>query len=163
MKSDFHATKARGFSLLETVIAISVLAIAVPLALVAVTRAGVTGAAARAETRAPAIAEWCRLEMEAARSGRSAVLPKLPADADFPAGGAVLALAFDGEGALIGAVAAEDFRKGVERVGDARPMYLAALSGRTGPGGVVVTVRVEYPAARPEDRRDGVSFHTILP
>lgn len=152
-----------GVSLLETVIAVAVIAIAVPLALAAIASAGTNGSAARAETRAPGIAEWCRLELEAARQSRSAVLPPLTADAAFPAAGEVLALAFDRHGALLGEVPAEDYQQGLDRLGDARVSYLAALSGRPDANGVVVTVRVEHPAVRRADRRDAISFHTILP
>lgn len=163
MKTPIPSRAPSGVSLLETVIAVAVIAVAVPLALAAVGRAGVTGAAARAETRAPGVAEWCRVELEAARRGRSGVLPPIAGDVALPAGGEALALAFDREGSLLGRVSAEDYEQGVDRIQDDSVAYVASLSGRAEPGGVVVTVRVEYPAARPVGRRDAVSFHTILP
>jgi transcriptional regulator GlxA family with amidase domain len=46
-----------------------VLAVAVPLGLAAMAKAGMSGAAARAETRAPAMAERCLLELREARRG----------------------------------------------------------------------------------------------
>lgn len=152
-----------GVSLLEAVIAVGVMAVAVPLALSAIGSAGVVGVSARAETRAPGIADWCRIELEAARRGESQVLPPILAREAFPGGDEVMALAFDREGALLGRVASDDFQAGIDRLGDDRVFFLAALSGRPNDSGVVVTVKVEYPAARPAERRDAVAFHTILP
>ncbi len=98
-----------GVSLLEAVIAVGVMAVAVPLALSAIGSAGILGVSARAETRAPGIADWCRIELEAARRGESQVLPMIIADEAFPGGDQVLALAFDREGALLGGVESDDF------------------------------------------------------
>ncbi len=163
MKSRRHFLPPSGVSLLETVIAVGVIAVAVPLALSAIGGAGVAGVSARAETRAPGIAEWCRIELEAARRGESEELPAITADQAFPAGGEVLALGFDREGGLLGRIESDDYQQGVERIGEADVFYIASLSGRPDDSGVVVTVDIEYPAVRPAERRDSVAFHTILP
>lgn len=152
-----------GVSLLEAVIAVGVIAVAVPLALSAIGSAGVAGVSARAETRAPGIAEWCRIELEAARRGESQVLDPIDAEQAFPGDEEVLALAFDREGALLARVDAEDYEAGIDRIGSERVFFLAALSGRPDQSGVVATVSIEYPAVRPVERRDAVAFHTILP
>lgn len=158
-----HTKRPSGVSLLETVIAVAVIAIAVPLALAAIASAGTTGSSARAETRAPGIAEWCRVELEAARQGRSMVVPPISADVAFPAEGEVLALAFDRHGSLLGEVPASGYEEGIDRLGEERVTYLASLSGRPDVNGVVVTVRVEHPAVRRAGKREAISFHTILP
>lgn len=163
MKHTKRPSQASGVSLLEAVIAISVVAVAVPLALGAMGKAGVVGATARAETRAPGIADWCRVELEAARRGVSEVLPPLPAGQAFPAEGEVLALAFDRDGSLVGPVEAEAYESGLSRLGEEDVYYIASLSGRPEETGVTLTVSVEYPAVRREERRDEVAFHTILP
>lgn len=163
MKTRRRSRLPAGVSLLEAVIAVGVMAVAVPLALSAIGSAGIVGVSARAETRAPGIADWCRIELEAARRGESLVLPPITAQQAFPGGDEVLALAFDREGALLGSVESDDFEAGIDRLGSEQVFFLAALSGRPDDSGVVVTVNIEYPAARPAERRDAVAFHTILP
>lgn len=153
-----------GVSLVETVVAMGVLAIAVPLALAAMSKAGTVGSSARAETRAPAIAERCLLEVKAARRGESEVLPVLQPAVSFPGGGEVLVLGFSREGRLLGEVDAESFESGVRDELDGETVnYVASISGRFDNPGVTLTVRVEHPAVQKRGKRSGVSFHTKLP
>ncbi len=163
MKNRPSSRTPSGVSLLESVIAVAVIAVAVPLALGAIARAGVVGGSARAETRAPGIVDWCRIELEAARRGESELLPPIAADQAFPAGGEVMALAFDRDGALVGALPGEDYQDGVAELGDEDVFFIASLSGRPDDSGVVITVTVEHPSVRAADRRDTIPFHTILP
>ena len=153
-----------GVSLIETVVAMGVLAIAVPLALAAMSKAGSVGSSARAETRAPAIAERCLMEVKAARRGESAVLSVLEPAASFPGAGQVLALGFSRDGQLLGAVDQSSFEGGMRETLDGKDVnYVASISGRFDDPGVTVTVRVEHPAVRERSQRSGVSFHTKLP
>ncbi|BCX48510.1 hypothetical protein HAHE_24180 [Haloferula helveola] len=156
-------SRPSGVSLLETVIAIGVLAIVIPLALAAMGKAGDTGGTARAESRAPAIAEWCLMELEAARKGESPVLDEIEADQAFPSAGQVIALAFDREGELISDLNGAEYEDGINKLEGERIFYIATLSGRPEDTGVTITVKVEHPAVLPAERRDSVAFHTILP
>jgi len=154
----------RGISLVETVVAMGVLAVAVPLALAAMTKAGAAGSTARAETRAPAIAERCLFEVKAARRGESGVLDPLQPAISFPTAGEVLVLGFSQEGRLLGQVESGSYEEGVgEKIDGESVDYLATIKGRFEDPGVTVTVRVEHPAVRRESQRSGVSFHTKLP
>jgi hypothetical protein len=153
-----------GVSLMETVVAMGVLAVAVPLALAAMSKAGSVGSSARAETRAPAIAERCLLEVKAARRGESEVLPVLQPAVSFPGGGEVLVLGFSREGRLLGEVDAESYESGMRDELDGETVnYVASISGRFDNPGVTLTVRVEHPAVQRRAKRSGVDFHTKLP
>jgi len=158
--------KPAGISLVEAMVAIGVLAVVIPLAMAALAKAGDIGSSARAETRAPTIAERCLGELEAARQGDSFHFEPLAAGQAFPAGG-VWALAFDPDGELLGKLSAAQYEQGLARIGGAEVGYVARLSGSrvdVEPEDVLtITVQVEYPAAQPASRRDVLAFHTKLP
>lgn len=152
-----------GVSLIETVLAVGVLAVAVPLGLAAMVKAGESANDARSETRAPAIAERCLAELCAARRGLSPHFPELARGMDFPGGDEVLALAFARDGRLLGALESDGYALGVDEIDDAAVDYVAVVSGRLEENAVTVTVAVEHPAIRPAGDRDAVTFHTRLP
>ncbi|MGE9271112.1 MAG: type IV pilus modification PilV family protein [Verrucomicrobiales bacterium] len=164
MNHRLKSTNPAGVSLVETILAVGVLAVIIPLALGAMTAAGKVGSSARAETRAPALAERCLLEVKSAREGNSEVLPNLVGLASFPASGEVLALAFSREGRLLGPVEATSYESGVrEEMDGERVTYLARVAGRFDDPGVTLTVEIEHPAVRGQEDRDRLSFHTRLP
>ena len=164
MKRNFPKHPRAGVSLMETVVAVGVLAIAVPLAFAAMTKATSVGSSARAETRAPAIAERCLLEVKAAQKGESAFLPPIEPAVSFPGEGDVMALGFSREGRILGVVAKEDFQAGLrEKMGGEDVDYVARITGRFDDPELTLTVRVEYPAVKKEASRSGVGFHTKLP
>lgn len=150
-------------SLIEVVVAVGVLAVAVPLGLAAMAKAGMSGVAARAETRAPAMAERCLLELREARRGRSEFFPPLAAGVGFPADGEVLALVFAADGRVIGAVGAADYESGLAELDGRTVDYVAAISGDRRDGAVTVEVAVEYPVVRRAADRSAIEFHTRLP
>ena len=156
---------AAGASLVEAMVAVGVLAVTGPLVMAALARAGDGARAARAESRAPAIAEQCLDELRAARRGRSRHFGPLAAGLEFPQDG-VMALAFGTDGALLGPLEAGLYRQGLATMEGGEARYVARLSGaRTDgqPGRLLtVTVRVEYPAVQPAARRQVVEFHGML-
>ncbi|MGB1128907.1 MAG: type IV pilus modification PilV family protein [Haloferula sp.] len=159
-----HRWQLPGVSLMETVVAVGVLAIAVPLALAAMTKAGSVGNVARAETRAPAIAERCLIELKAARRGESEFVPQIQPAASFPAGDEVIVLGFSREGRLLGSLDLSAYEAGYdEELGGEEVSYLADVSGRYEDESVTVTVKIEYPAVRREGDRSEIEFHTKLP
>lgn len=160
---------AAGVSLVETMVAVGVLAVVVPLSLAAMLKAGEVGRSARAETRAPAIAEQCRAEVEAAMRGRSAHFPQLAAGEPFPPEGQVMALAVGRDGAVLGSLPRAAYDRGIERLEGKDVSYLAVVSGVrsdsewAGEPAVVLTVSVEHPAALKRLQRSKLGFHTRLP
>jgi prepilin-type N-terminal cleavage/methylation domain-containing protein len=158
----------RGVSLVETMVAIGVLAIVAPLALAALLKSGEGGAAARAETRSPAIVESCLAELDVARKGISEHLPTLTPGTAFGTD-TVLCLAFRGDGTLLGRVDGANYEAGAGKVGSEDAVFLAKLEGeldqaRPGyPPMLTVNVTVEHPAVAPSNKRRKMPFHTKLP
>lgn len=159
----------RGVSLVETMVAIGVLAIVGPLAIAALMKSGEGGAAARAETRSPAMVERCLDEVKSARVGVSEHLPKLQPGVAFGAD-PVLCLAFSRDGALLGRVGSGDYDAGIrDKIARHDVAYLARVEGthdseRPGfPPLLSVRVTVEFPAVAPSDKRRRMEFHTKLP
>lgn len=158
----------RGITLVETMVAIGVLAIVAPLALAALLKSGEGGASARAETRAPAIVEACLAELKVAREGLSEHLPALQAGESFGTDG-VLCLAFNRQGALLGKVDAATYDAGTTRVANQDAVFFARLRGEleTERDGfspmLTVAVTVEHPAVAPGNKRRRMEFHTKLP
>lgn len=145
-----------GVSLVETMVAVAVLAVMAPLGLAAILQAGTAGQRAGVDSRAPAIAERCLLECRAARRGNSAWIPQ----AITAAGGGV-ALAFDRAGSCLGTVSEEEYGSGLEPLGG--PAFLARIAGKRQADGLLLTVRVEHPVGAAAELREGVEFHTRLP
>jgi type II secretory pathway pseudopilin PulG len=158
----------RGVSLVETMVAIGVLAIVGPLAVAALLKSGEGGAAARAETRAPAIVDLSLSELNLALGSGSEHLPKLEPGMAFGAN-TPLCLAFSRDGTLLGSVGGGGYEQGSGEVGGEDASYLARLEGtldtsRPGyPPLLTVLVSVEFPAVAPADRRRKIPFYTKLP
>lgn len=157
-----------GISLVETIVSVGVLAIVAPLALAAMMRAGGTGFAARAETRAPAMIEACLDEIGLARIAASGHLDPIAPGQPF-GGGTPLCLAFDRAGRLIGKVDGDAYDQGAPSVGGADATYLASLRGEevTAPDArpplLRLTIGIEHPAAAPRRKRTRIEFLTQLP
>ena len=158
---------ASGISLVETIVSVGVLAVVIPLALAAMLRASGTGASARAETRATAIADFCMVELRAARNEQSQYFPPVKAGAAFGSAGNFMGLGFSRDGAVIGALSQAQYEQGVKTIGDEPVYYLAKVSGVLDSSREVelVTVRVdvEYPPTKVASKRSQVSFYTKLP
>lgn len=158
----------RGVSLIETMVAIGVLAVVGPLSVGAVLKSGAGGASARAETRATVIVDHCLTEIRSARDAISLHLPTLKPGEAF-GHGAPLCLAFDGNARLLGAVNSASYSEGADSVGGEIPVYLARIAGsldapRDGHTPLLtITLSVEYPAVAPEAKRRTLDFHTKLP
>jgi hypothetical protein len=158
----------RGVSLVEAMVSIGVLAVAAPLALAALLRAGEGTGASRAETRAPLIVENCMSELEMARKGTAEHLPAMLPGEEFGKSD-VLCLAFGSDGGLLGKIDGGGYDAGAESVANKDAYYLATLQGvedeeRTGfPPMLRVKVTIEYPSTAPSERRRKMEFFTKLP
>jgi hypothetical protein len=169
MKSaSFQPGLQRGVSLVEAMVSIGVLAVAAPLALAALLRAGEGTGASRAETRAPLMVESCMSELAMARKGTAEHLPPLLPGEEFGKTD-MLCLAFGPNGGLLGKIDDGQYDTGAEALGKDDAYYLATLQGvadeeRTGfPPMLQVKITIEYPSIAPSERRRKMEFFTKLP
>ena len=159
---------ASGISLVETIVSIGVLAVVIPLALAAMLKANGTGASARAETRATAIADFCMVELRAARNENSEYFAPVKAGENFGSAGKFMGLGFGRDGAVLGKVTQAQYDKGLAKIGDEPIFFLAKLTGKLDTTTrevdlVTVTVSVEYPATKAANKRSQINFYTKLP
>ena len=176
--TDFRITawNKRGASLIETVIAMGVLAVAIPLVFGALAESGKSAQSSEAETRSTWIIPACMEEIHASRSGRSQFFPTTLANETFPALGDVWALAFSGEGKPVGKIPKADYDKGIREI-DGKPIrYIVALSAVNVPPSAAETeakpghipilqvqITLEFPATAPAAKRQRLEFNTRIP
>jgi len=164
-----NSGKARGSSLIEAIVAVGVLAVAVPLVFATLAGSGESGLSAQAETRCSWIVPACLEELQATRTGDSRFLPDTVAGEAFPAGGERMALAFSGDGRVLGQVPRESYESGLRTLGGEPVRYIVALSGTplaTDSEAVpllAVRLTLEYPAVSPAAKRGKLDFHTRMP
>ena len=159
----------RGSSLIETVIAIGVLAVAIPLVFGALAESGKCGMSSEAETRSAWMVAACMDEIQASREGRPQYFaPSVVAEA-FPANGDVWALAFSPEGKPIGKLAKAVYDKGTKELNGQAVRYIASLSAATTTTKAGATpmlrarISIEYPSASSLARRQKLDFFTRIP
>lgn len=160
----------RGASLVEAIIAVGVLAVAVPLVFGTMAESGDSGLSAQAETRSSWIVPACMEELQLAMKGKSEYIGELTPGNDFPSSGGVIALAFASEGGILGKVDQGAYQSGIRNAGSKQARYIASMSGKLlektsdeVPQFLSVTVVIEYPAAAPAVKRQKLEFHTRLP
>ncbi len=158
-----------GSSLIEVVIAVGVMAVAVPLVFGALAESGKTGMSAEAETRSAWMVPICMDEIKASREARSKYFTATTTGQVFPPASEVWALAFSPEGKPLGKVSKAEYDKGVKLVGGARVQYLATLSStlpktQTGPTPMLsARITLEYPSGTPASKRQKLDFYTRIP
>lgn len=159
----------RGSSLLEAVIAVGVLAVAIPLVFGTIAETGKSGISAEAETRSTWMVPTCLAEIDASRDGKPQYFTPTTAGQAFPAAGEVWALAFSAEGAPIGKVDKALYDKGVRELNGQEARYLVALSSesvipKSGEIAMMrVLVSVEYPSTAPATKRQKLDFFSRIP
>jgi hypothetical protein len=158
----------RGSSLMETVVAVGVLAVAVPLIFGSFAESGNTGQTSSAETRAPWMVRTCMEEIDAARSGEAGYFPATATGEAFPPAGETWALAFADSGAILGRLPQSDYENGLRTLNGRAVRYIAtarSLPAGPDPEAVALTVRVtiEFPAGIPAAKRRNLHFLTRIP
>ena len=159
----------RGASLIEVVIAIGVLAVAVPMVFAVIAKSGQSAANARAETRCAWIIPACLNEIEAARTGRSQFIPPRLPGQPFPAAGELLAIAFSEDGRPLGTIDQTAYDRGIKTLADEPVRYLTTIRAEaapTKPGSppmLNLHLTLEHPAAAPAAKRSKIDFHSRLP
>ncbi len=162
-------SQTHGSSLIETVIAMGVLAVAIPLVFGALAESGKSGVSSEAETLSTWIIPACMNEIQASREGRPQFFTATTTGQWFPPAGDVWALAFSAEGAPIGKISKTAYDKGTKELNGQTVRYLATLnSATTEPtSGTLPMLRtlitLEYPSALPVTKRQKIEFFTRIP
>lgn len=164
-----QTSRRRGASLIEAVIAIGVLAVAIPLVFGALAESGNSGLASQAETRSTWIIPACIDEIRASRDGRPRYFTATTTGQAFPPAGEVWALAFGSDGKPIGKLSKALYEKGVRELNGTNVRCIASMSALEVPANagsapmVQVGIFLEYPAASPLEKRRKIDFHTRIP
>ncbi len=158
-----------GSTLIEVVIAVGVMAVAVPLVFGALAESGKSGMSAEAETRSTWIVPLCMDEVRASREGRSEYFAPTTTGQVFPPLGEVWALAFSPEGKLIGKIPKAVYDKGTKELNGVKILYLATISStkptkQTGATPMLsARITMEYPSGTPAAKRQKLDFFTRIP
>lgn len=159
----------RGVTLVESVIAVGVLAIAIPLVFGSIAESGKSGMASQAETRAIWIVPTCMEEIRASRDGKPEYFNRTKAGETFPPAGEVWAIGFAPDGSAVGKMDTASYRSGTRQLKGEPVLYIASMSSEsessaTGSTPMLnVKITIEYPAAAPEGKRQTLDFHTRVP
>lgn len=159
----------RGSSLIETVIAMGVLAVAIPLVFGTLAESGKSGVSSEAETRSHWMIPICMDEIRASREGRSAYFIPTKVAQLFPSEDDVWALAFSPEGKPVGKLSKATYEKGTKELNGQAIRYIASLSTAetTISSGATPMLRarisIEYPSSIPVRKRQKLDFCTRIP
>lgn len=169
MKADLtNLSRHRGSSLIEAVIAMGVLAIAIPLVFGAIAESGKSGMSSEAETRSIWIIPACMDEIHASRAGSPRFFTATTTGETFPAAGDVWALAFSAEGKAIGKIDKALYDKGAKEIDGLPIRFIASISSEAladtaTPALLNVRISLEYPSGSPAAKRQKIDFHTLIP
>jgi Tfp pilus assembly protein PilV len=159
----------RGSSLIETVIAMGVLAVAIPLVFGTLAESGKSGVSSAAETRSTWMIPVCMEEIRASREGRPRYFTPTASAEAFPTNGDVWALAFSDGGKLVGKISKAAYEKGTKELDGQAVVYIASLSAAedlaeaaTAPM-LRTRISLEYPSASPAAKRRKIDFYTRIP
>lgn len=169
MKTSPPSHTQRGFSLIEAIVSVGVLALAIPLVLGALVESGNSGTTAAAETRSSWIVPACLDELKAAADGKSALIPTTPLGTAFPPAGQTYGIAFNSGGQSLGAVSKATYDSGLKKINDQDVRYIAIIEGEvlTAKAGSApmrsIHISLEYPAIAPAAKRTKLDFFTKTP
>lgn len=161
-------SRNRGSSLIETVIAMGVLAVAIPLVFGAIAESGKSGMSAEAETRSSWIIPACMDEIQASREGRPRYFTATTSGQAFPTSGTVWALGFSGDGTPVGKIEKAVYDKGAKEISGKPIRFIATMSATaqvpaTTPPMMRVLISLEYPSTSPSTKRQKLEFYTRIP
>lgn len=159
----------RGSTMIEAVVAIGVLAVAIPLVFGALAEGGKSGLASQAETRSTWMVPACLDEIHSSRQGRSRFFPSTANGEAFPPAGEVWALAFSADGTPLGRLSKGAYDSGAAELAGEPIRYIAAMtaaqevveSGKTPM--LALHIAIEHPAAAKSAKRAKLDFHTRIP
>lgn len=159
----------KGTTMVEAIIAMGVLAVAVPLTYGALAEAGKAGLSAQAETRSTWIIPACIEEIQNSRAGSPQYFTATKIGQPFPPAGDVWALAFAPDGRPVGKMPKSFYDRGTKEL-DGKPVrFIAVLSATSQSAATGTTpmlnarITIEYPASVPAKSRGKIDFHTRIP
>ena len=160
----------RGLTLMEAVIALGVIAVAVPLILAATTSGARTRVQAESDTRSAWLAQDLQRQLtDSWKNIPSPAFVKKPIFPQFSSQENPTVILYDNEGAFLAVGTPEDYTKGST---NPKAVYLIALHGVsqtayniTGGGDSMsrVTISVENSARAPKQKRTANSFVVLIP
>lgn len=166
----------RGSSLIETAIAMGVLAVAIPLVFGALAESGKSTLSSEAETRSTWIIPACMEEIQASRSGRPQFFATTVVDESFPPIGGIWALGFSREGQTVGKLTQSEYDSGTQEIEGQSIRYIATLKAeKDSPGDLEteqkssiapilrVQISLEFPATSPANKRQKLQFYSCIP
>ncbi|MBC8128569.1 MAG: hypothetical protein H8M99_15630 [Gloeobacteraceae cyanobacterium ES-bin-144] len=151
-------------------IAIGVLAVAIPLVFAALAQSANSAMTAEAETRCASIIPACLAEVRASREGHSGYFAATSAGQSFPTKDETWMLAFSKEGRHLGKLHKDDYDHGIREL-DGEPIYyISAMSctpdlasGSKITSMMRVDITLEFPASAPVKNRKIIFFHSCIP
>ena len=164
-----NRTYPRGATLVEAVIAMGVLAVAVPLVFGTLAEAGKDGSSAQAETRGSWIVRACMEEIQASREGRPQYFASTTTGQTFPPAGDVWAIAFAPDGNPVGKITKSQYDRGLRELDGKSVRFIATIAAATETTTSNTTpmlatrITIEYPSSAAARRRDKLDFHTRIP
>lgn len=159
----------QGSTLIEAVIAMGVLAVAIPLVFGALAESGKSGMASEAETRGSWIVPTCMQEIQASRDGRPQYFTTTTTGQVLPSGTDIWALGFSAEGKAIGKISKALYDKGTKEIDGTPIRYIAVMKAATPPAGsdtdtmLRTSVTIEYPSTSSSAKRQKLDFFTKIP
>ena len=158
-----------GTTLIESVIAIGVLAVAIPMVFGTLAESGKSALFAQTESRSTWMVPVCMDEIQASRDGRSRFFPTTEVGEAFPPEGDVWALGFSQDGKLIGKIPKTLYQNGTREIAGTPVRFIATIASTKppaqdgGPPLLRVAISLESPAASPVEKRRKLDFHTCIP
>ncbi len=155
-----------GSTLIESSIAMGVLALAVPLVFGSMAEAGKSGRCAEAESSSTWIIPACIQEIEDTRAGRPQYFATTETGQNFPPEKEIWALAFSNEGSPVGRITVAQYDCGIKKLDGKEISHLAKIStSKTEEDGDMLKLRItlEHPAAAPAGKRKTLDFHSRIP
>lgn len=155
-----------GSILVESSIAMSVLALAVPLVFGSMAEAGKSGASAEAETRSAWIIPACLQEIEDSRAGKPQYFSVTETGQTLPPQNEIWALAFSNEGSTVNKITIAQYNGGIKNLDGKSISHLAKISAtksEANDGMLDLCITLEYPSTAPAGQRKTLDFHSHIP
>ena len=161
-----NISRRSGSTLVESSIAMGLLALAVPLVFGSMAEAGKSGASAEAETRSAWIIPACLQEIENSRAGKPQFLTATETGQTFPPQNEIWALAFSNEGSIVDKITIAQYESGIKKIKGKSISHLAKINA-TKPdkndGMLDLCITLEYPTTAPAGKRRTLDFHSRIP
>jgi hypothetical protein len=159
-------SRRAGSTLVESSIAMGVLALAVPLVFGSMAEAGKSGASAEAETRSAWIIPACLQEIENSRAGKPQFFTATETGQTFPPQNEIWALAFSNEGSIVDKITIAQYESGIKKIKGKSISHLAKINASKpdeNDGILDLCITIEYPTTAPAGNRRTLDFHSRIP